>query len=213
MPDTLLQKVNDLSAKVDTLTQKVNALSDKSVFSLWTPILAALVTALVGTLLAQMIDRIYKNRSETSNKLSDMKSKCLNAKIRLKGLFRQLASFECDSAYWYHVYKNNDGNDEHGYAEHISCENQSKETLKTIEITMAEFLSEASKYEKLNNSFNIEEEKQIIDNIEFPNKDYYKSKITLEELENGLVKQDKEDLKALYLTNIEPFEKIIEKMA
>ena len=58
-----------------------------------------------------------------------------------------------------------------------------------------------------------EKEKQIIDNIEFPNKDYYKSKITLEELENGLVKQDKEDLKALYLTNIEPFEKIIEKMA
>ena len=104
MPDTLYQKIIALTFKVDSLSFKVEKLSDKSTVSLWIPVIAALITAIVGTLVAQAIDRIYKNRRETKKDLREIHSKSVNLKIKLKDLFRQLAMHKFHAQYWWHIH-------------------------------------------------------------------------------------------------------------
>lgn len=59
MPDSLYDKIVTLGSNLDFLAVKVDKLSDKSTFSLWTPIIAAPITAILGTLVAQAIDRFF----------------------------------------------------------------------------------------------------------------------------------------------------------
>lgn len=213
MKDSINQKLQILSNKVDSLNAKMSLLSDKTTFSIWIPIIAALITAVLGTIIAQALDRIFKNINDLNKEKREIRSKCVNIKIRLRGLFRQLATSECDSAQWYFIYKTDFENNDYAYPEHLRCETESKETLKTIDVTMAEFLAEVSKYEKLNGKkFNVDIEISEIENLIFPNKDYYEETIDAKLLINEIAPREKKILKDRYLENLKPFISIIIKM-
>ncbi len=212
MPDSLTLKVNSLSYKIDTISTKINSLSNKGEISLWIPIIVALITVLIGTLIGQAIDRYFKSKNEKLKDCRSAYSKCTNSKIRLKGLFRQLAIAECDSAFWFHIYRSNPKTESHGFGEHLNSEKQARQIQNEIDITIAEFLEGAAIYERINSKkFDISNEKVLIDSLEFRNMDYYPENLDVSILREQS-SQDKSQLKIEYMKNLGPFEAIITKM-
>ena len=215
MPDTLYQKIVTLTSKVDSLTVKVEKLSDKSTFSLWTPIIAALITAIVGTLVAQAIDRIYKNRRETKKDLREIQSKAVNLKIKLKDLFRQLAMHKFHAEYWWHIHsKANDKDFKNKcYLEHLQLQSEARETEKEIGEVKADFLAEVVKYEKMKGkNFNVNEEKATIENLVFPKAKSYTHDISADKLREELSEPDERTLRESFFSNLVIFQTIIDKM-
>lgn len=215
MPDTLYQKIVTLTSKVDSLSFKVEKLSDKSYFSLWTPIIAALVTAVIGTLVAQAIDRWYKNRRETKKDLREIHSKSVNLKIKLKDLFRQLAMHKFHAQYWWHIHsKENDKDFKNKYyLEHLRSQSEARATEKEIGEVKADFLAEVVKYEKLKGrKFNVDTEKTNIENLIFPKAKTYTDDISTDKLREELAEEDEKGLRESLFSNLVVFQTIIDKM-
>lgn len=215
MPDSLFQKIVTLTTKVDSLSAKVEKLSDKSTFSLWTPIIAALITAIVGTLIAQAIDRIYKNRRETKKDLREIHSKSVNLKIKLKDLFRQLAMHKFHAQYWWHIHSKENDKDFRNkyYLEHLRSQSEARETEKEIGEVKADFLAEVVKYEKMKGKkFNVDTEKTTIENLVFPKAKTYTEDISADKLREELAEGDERDLRESFFSNLIVFQNIIDKM-
>jgi hypothetical protein len=215
MPDTLYQKIVTLTSKVDSLSLKVEKLSDKSTFSLWTPIIAALITAVVGTLVAQAIDRIFKNRRETKKDLREIHSKSVNLKIKLKDLVRQLAMHKFHAQYWWHIHSKENDKDFRNkyYLEHLRSQSEARETEKEIGEVKADFLAEVVKYEKMKGKkFNVDTEKATIENLVFPKAKTYSDDISADELRDELSEADERTLRESFFSNLVIFQTIIDKM-
>jgi hypothetical protein len=211
MSDTLLNNVDTITNKIESLAKQVESISDTTATSIWTPLVATLI-GVFGTLVVQAIDRWYRYSSEKKKEIREIKSKCINIKIRLRGLFRQLATSECDSAQWYFIYKTDIKNYGYAYNEHLKCESESKSGLREIENTIADFLSEVIKYEKIANPLNVESLINEIEQLKFPNKSYYDQSIDPSKLVNEIAPFEKQKLKDRYFENIIPFENIINRM-
>ena len=215
MPDTLYQQLTALTSKVDSLNIKIDKLSDKSTFSLWTPIIAALITAIVGTLIAQAIDRVYRNRRENRKDLREMHSKCVNSKIKLKDLFRQLAMHKFHAQYWWHIHRKetDKGFSDKYYLEHLRTQSEARETEKEIGNEKAAFLAEVVKFEKLKGKkFNVDHEKTAIENLTFKKAREYAADISADKLREELAEQDERELRDNYFLNLHIFQTIIDKM-
>ncbi len=194
---------------------KVEKLSDKSTFSLWTPIIAALITAIVGTLVAQAIDRVYKNRRETRKDLREIHSKSVNLKIKLKDLFRQLSMYKFHAQYWWHIHSKENDKDfrDKYYLEHLRSQSEARETEKQIGEVKAAFLAEVVKYEKLKGKkFNVDTEKTTIENLVFPKAKTYTDDISAHKLREELAETDEKTLRESFFSNLVIFQTIIDKM-
>ncbi|MBL0234685.1 MAG: hypothetical protein IPQ08_13645 [Chitinophagaceae bacterium] len=215
MPDTLYQKIIVLISKVDSLSVKVDKLSDKSELSLLTPIIAALITAIFGTLIAQAIDRIYKNRRETKKDLREIHSQSVNLKIKLKDLFRQLAMYKFHSQYWWHIHTKESNKDFSSkyYLEHLRSQSETRDTEKEIGEVKANFLAEVVKFEKLKGKkFNVDNEKTEIENLIFPKAKTYSDDISTDKLREELAEVDEKELREKYFSRLQVFQNIIDKM-
>lgn len=214
MPDSLYTKIINIGSKVDSLSMKVDRLSDKSFFSLWTPIIAALITAIIGTLIAQALDRYFKNRNEKNKELREINSKCFNLKIKLKDLFRQLAMYKFHTQYWWHVYQKQSYSDERNYLEHLRSQSEARGVEKEIGVVKAEFLAEIVKYEKLKGrKFNVDKEKIDIEHLVFIKAKTYNDDISADKLREELAEADETALRDAYFLNLILFQNIIDKMA
>lgn len=237
MPDTLFNKIDSLNLRIDSLSQrfdsKVQILSDSinskfdsihsnidnltpnSSPSLAGPIFAALITAVLGSLLAQGIDRYFKNKRETTRDLREIHSKSVNLKIKLKDLFRQLAMHKFHAQYWYvtHIKQPDSEYKEKCYLEHLRSQSEARATEKAIGETKAEFLSEVVKYEKLRGSaFNVDKEKQIIENLLFDKAKAYSDETDLDILRHQEAEKDEAELREKYFAKLEAFQNIINSM-
>lgn len=90
--DSLLFRLNSLNNQIRELNLKVDKLTEKSTFSLWSSVvIAALITAVIGTLLSQWIDRMVRHKRENEKDMRESQSKCVNTKILLKDLGSYIA--------------------------------------------------------------------------------------------------------------------------
>lgn len=215
MRDSVYQKIITISSKIESLSHKIDTLSTKSTFSLWTPIIAALITAIIGTLVAQAIDRIYKNRNELKKDLREIQSNAVNLKIKLKDLFRQLAMYKFHAGYWWHLHtKENDKEFSlKYYSEHLRSQSDARNIEKEIGQAKAEFLAEVVKFEKLKGiKFNVDFEKKAIENLTFIKARYYTDDISADKLREELAEGDEKELRESYFKNLQVFQNIINKM-
>jgi len=215
MADTLYSKIILLNSKLDSLTNNVNKLSAKSTPSLLGPIIAALITAVLGTLFAQAIDRYFRNKRENTKDLREIHSKCVNLKIKLKDLFRQLAMHKFHAQYWWitHIKQPDSEYKAKCYLEHLRSQSEARSTEKEIGETKAEFLAEVVKYEKLKGEkFNVDQEKNAIEDLIFKKAKTYSLQTDLDVLRDELAEKDEAELRENYFMNLQLFQKVINQM-
>lgn len=216
-PDTAqFQKLITTAAKIDLLSDKVQKLSEKSAFSLWAPIIAALITSFIGTIAAQAIDRWLKNRRETQKELREIHSKSVNLKIRLKDLFRQLAMHKFHAQYWWHLhFKETDDKEFRTkyYLEHLRSQSEARAIEKEIGEAKAVFLAEVVKFEKLRGKkFNVDTEKAEIENLSFPKAATYTEDVSTDQLREEFAETDERNLRDRLFVSLSIFQAIIDKM-
>jgi hypothetical protein len=210
----MIDTLQHIISRVDNIAQTVNQLSSKSAFSIWASIGAPLITAVIGTLGAQAIDRYSKNRRETSKDLRMLYSNAINLKIKLKGLFRQLAMYKFHAQYWWHIHsiESSEEYKNRYYLEHLRSQADSRDIEKLVDQTIADFLALVVAYERLTpKKFDASDEKKEIENLEFSKAKTYNNE-SADKLRNELAENDERQLRELYLKKLDMFQNIINKM-
>lgn len=210
-----LQESQTTQIKLDSISTQLSQLSNKTQISLWIPVIAAILTAVISSLIAQSIDRNRKNKRENLKDAREVHSKAVNAKIKLKDLFRQLALHKFHAQYWWHVHFHETDNDLSNkyYLEHLRAQSEARETEKQIGDEKANFLSEVVKFEKLKGKiFNVDKEKKEIEDIVFEKAKTYPDALSVDDLRKNHAEHDERELRESYFDNLKIFQAIINKM-
>lgn len=145
--------------------------------------------------------------------MREINSKCVNSKIKLKDLFRQLAMYKFHSQYWWNVFEKYSDSEDKSYLEHLRSQSEARSTEKEIGEVKADFLAEVVKYEKLKGKkFNVDTEKKVIENFVFAKAKTYSSEISSDKLRETLAETDEAQLREEYFLNLKLFQDIINKM-
>ena len=221
--DSRLDSIDNSIKNLKTITEKsqkvlksdLDELKNKNNLSFWTPIIVALISAIVGTLLSQLIDRFNKRISDERKEFREVKSKCVNILVRLKESYRQLAMYKFHAEYWWHCHTIetllNDAEAYYNY--HLTAQLKAQAAEEKIGELNADFHSEITKYEKLKGkSFNVDTEKKLIGAIVFKKAKGYDSTIKHDDLKNKHAELDEKELRDSYFTNLIYYQQVIDKM-
>lgn len=203
------------SVQYESLKSDLEDIKKKSNLTVWTPIIAALIAAIIGTLLAQVIDRIRKRLTEEGKEIRETKSKCVNIVIKLKECYRQLAMYKFHTQYWWHCHitEGDKKEAEAYYSYHLNSQLKAQVAEEKIGDLNAEFHAEITRYERLKGKrFNVDSIKSQIEAITFKKAKEYASSISHHELRNVLAEQDEKELRESYFQNLELYREVIKRM-
>jgi hypothetical protein len=205
-----------INKNYNSLKTEIKELKDTNSMSVWTPIIVALISACIGTLLAQLIDRSRKNKVEKVKELREVKSKCVNIILNLKESYRQLAMHKFHAQYWWYCHiceKDGTPDSEAYYGYHLNSQVKSQTVEEKIGELNALFFSELTKYERLKGiNFNVDNEKELIENITFKKAKVYNKSMEYIELKSTHAETDERELRESYYGHLNVYKQILNKM-
>ncbi len=140
-----------LVEKLDALLKSTDIIKNKTSFSPFVPLLAALLGGII-VIVSQYLDRLARKNNEKKKEILDAFTTSEMLLFKLKSLLKELSSFRSQVEYWYYAYLKEKESDKPEdeliktyYNKCIGCSDNSLSCKAKIDETLSEYYSMVSK--------------------------------------------------------------------
>jgi hypothetical protein len=205
--DTL--SLDSINFKLTALQQSLSKGSANPTFSIWIPLLAAVV----GGLLVwggQAIERNRRRNLEKRNSLLEIYAYCRKLEAEMKNNYRELALAKSHIEYWWFCCNSSStAIMPRYYEEHLRSQSYAREIERRIGDTKAVFIGHIHKFQAISPfKGNISEHIDIISDLTNAKAKSYDFDLPHDKVRNELYDQDEKELRETYYKNLLPFKTV-----